>query len=187
MKNKKTLLLIALILSLTLMFMIWYAFRTLETKETQPILKNDLKPTTTNTITNKEDSNLEKIKTQMEKLNNSSLEAKQPSLEEGLQESDQAKQYEQEFIEKGEARMADGYVLEVTNSYLKVKFNSASYTWISKVNITPETSLTQINPGSENTPISLAEITVNSKVTVRTNGESITNEEITAEKVIKVN
>jgi hypothetical protein len=83
--------------------------------------------------------------------------------------------------------MADGYVLEVTNSYLKVKFNSASYTWISKVNITPETSLTQINPGSENTPISLAEITVNSKVTVRTNGESITNEEITAEKVIKVN
>jgi hypothetical protein len=184
MKNKKTLLLIALILLLTLVFMIWYAFKALEIKDTQPVLKNDSKPTTT---TKKEDPNLEKIKTQMEKLNNSSLEAKQPSSEENLQESDQAQQYEQEFIEKGEAKMADGYVLEATNSYLKVKFNSASYTWISKVNITSETSLTQLNSGSENTPISLSEITIDSKVAVRTNGESITNEEITAEKVIKVN
>lgn len=164
--------------------MVWYAFEVLKTEETQPTLKNDLKPTTT---TNNEDPNLERIKTQMEKLNNSSLETKQPSSEENLQESDQAKQYEQEFIEKGEAEMAGGYVTEISNSFIKVKFNSASYTWISKVNITPETSLTQINPGSENTPISLAEITVNSKVTVRANGESITNEEITAEKVIKVN
>jgi uncharacterized protein YpmS len=77
-------------------------------------------------------------------------------------------------------------VTEKTNSYLKVKFSSVSYTWVSKVNINSKTSITKLNPGSENITISLDEIDLDSKVVVRTTGASITEEEFEAESVIKV-
>lgn len=187
MNNKKSLILLALILFLALIFLIAYAF-SISNKKEEPLPKVPLE-TKEKEVEKKEvrDPNLEKIKTQMEKLNNQSLETKEISEDENCEESEEAKKYEEEFIEKGEAQIADGLVIEKTTSYLKVKFSSASYTWVSKVNIDSKTSITKLNPGSENINISLDEIDLNSKVVIRTTGNSITEEEFEAESVIKVN
>jgi hypothetical protein len=185
MNNKKSLILLALILFLALIFLMAYAF-SISNKKEEPLPKTPLE-TKEKEVEKKEvqDPNLEKIKTQMEKLNNQSLEVKEET-DENSEVSKAAKEYEEEFIKKEQAQMADGLVTEKTNSYLKVKFSSVSYTWVSKVNINSKTSITKLNPGSENTTISLDEINLDSKVVVRTTGTSITEEEFEAESVIKV-
>jgi uncharacterized protein YpmS len=187
MNNKKSLILLALILFLALIFLIAYAF-SISNKKEEPLPKVPLE-TKEKEVEKKEvrDPNLEKIKTQMEKLNNQSLEVKEEATDENSGELEAAKEYEEEFIKKEQAQMADGLVTEKTNSYLKVKFSSVSYTWVSKVNINSKTSITKLNPGSENITISLDEIDLDSKVVVRTTGASITEEEFEAESVIKVN
>jgi hypothetical protein len=189
MKNKKPLIMLAIIILLALLGLVFYAFQISqsqpEKKVTPPITQKE--KSTTESKDKIKNPELEKIKIEMEKLNNQSLETKEISEDENCEESEEAKKYEEEFIEKGEAQIADGLVIEKTTSYLKVKFSSASYTWVSKVNIDSKTSITKLNPGSENINISLDEIDLNSKVVIRTTGNSITEEEFEAESVIKVN
>ncbi len=186
MNNKKSLILLALVLFLVSISLIIYAFNSNKKEETLSEIPLKIKEKEVEKTETK-DQNLEKIKTQMEKLNNQSLEVKEKTTsDETSQGVAEAKKYEEDFIKKGQAQMADGLVLEKTADYLKVKFSSASYTWISKVNINSKTSITKLNSGSENISIPLAEIDLNSKVVVRTTGASITEEEFDAERVIKV-
>jgi hypothetical protein len=110
-----------------------------------------------------------------------------PDVSENCNEEEKAEmEQHQEEVKKGLIKIAEGKVLKKENSYLELTFNQGSYTWISKVLITPTTSIKLNNSTAQTlTDTSYSNIQVGDTLLIRTDGtNNILNSEFTASKVV---
>jgi hypothetical protein len=184
--NKKTLTFLALIVLSILILMIVYAYSVLNSVP-QSSPKTNLNQNQPQTTKDTKDS---QISAEIQKLKdgfqNQTLTI-DPTTSENCNEEEKAElQQHQEEVKKGLVKIAEGKVLKKEDSYLELTFHQGSYTWISKVLITPTTSIKLNNSTAQTlTDASYSDIQVGDTLLIRTDGtNNILNSEFTASKVV---
>jgi heme/copper-type cytochrome/quinol oxidase subunit 2 len=184
MKNKKSLIILTLILAIVLTLLITYAYKTTN----QPITSSpnlSTKPveqTKGTELEKQEKLELEEIKRKMDNINNETFQTDEE--EDCDEESIEATEdYTQEVIE-GKSKSSEGLVLEKNNSKLKVEFYQGSYKWISEVEIDNNTNLSFISSATgETEKASLSDIEVQDRVIVKSADNKIIDEKFKAEGI----
>jgi len=133
---------------------------------------------------NQKTARLEKLKQEVNGITNESFKIK-ASTETVDCDNKEAEKYEESIV-SGMAKIAEGKVTAVNNSSLEMTFNQNAVSWNSTITIDQATTISIIKNQSEQTEIALSSIRVGDTVVVQTTNQNITDANIIATDISKI-
>lgn len=192
MNNKKILIWLGMILSILIVFLIVYIINSNNSAvKLSPTPPATIQKKQQSTIKAKEQhlAELEKLKREMKGITNETftIETSPENVEDcsGDCSIEELIQYEKQIV-NGVAQVAEGRIVEILNSSLKVKFQQASISWISIVNLDQKSSISTFNLKLESSPISLMDLKIGDRVVIKTKRTNITDKSFVAESVMRM-
>ncbi len=183
MQNKKILIFLGLVLTIVIVFLMVYVY-----KINQEIIPETKNPTTSKTEVEKEakqdneDKDLLKIKKDMQNIQvgNETFEKQEEADIFSAEDKQRVEEYSKEVV-GGNLRIAQGKIMEIQDSHLKIDFTQDYFNWQSTVIINSDTKISYLNNLQS---LSLGDLKVGDSLIVRSfSSESVTNSEFIASKI----